>query len=76
MKKYKDIIFLLAFCIISYMQVKVSFDSDLINIYDGLVFNANISYYMNWFFIFACYSLYMYEEFYTYIREYGVLLVS
>lgn len=76
MKKYKDIIFLLAFCIISYMQVKVSFDSDLINIYDGVVFNANISYYMNWFFIFACYSLYMYEEFYTYIREYGVLLVT
>ena len=76
MKKYKDIIFLLAFCIISYMQVKVSFDSDLINIYDGVVFKANISYYMNWFFIFACYSLYMYEEFYTYIREYGVLLVT
>ncbi len=76
MKNIKNIIFIAALCIAAYLQIQVSRDTDLINMYNGVIFNGNITFYIRCFFLFACYSLYTYNEFETYMKEYGVLLVT
>lgn len=76
MKKYKNIIFIVALCIFAYLQTGLSRDSDLINLYNGLEFNSKIAFYARWFFLFACYCLYTYNEFETYIKQYGIILVT
>lgn len=76
MKNIKNIIFIVALCIVAYLQIQVSQDTDLISMYNGVIFNGNITFYIRCFFLFACYSLYIYNEFETYMKEYGVLLVT
>lgn len=76
MKNIKNIIFVIALSIFAYLQVQISQDADLINIYGGVIFNASAVFYVRWFFLFACYSLYIYGEFETYVKEYGILLVT
>lgn len=76
MKRYKNIIFLVALCIFAYLQINLSRDSDLINLYYGTVFNGIPAIYVRWFLLFACYCLYTYNEFETYIKQYGIILVT
>lgn len=76
MKRIKKLIFIVALSIAAYLQIQVSKDTDLINLYNGVVFNGNITFYIRAFFLFACYSLYVYNEFETYIKEYGIILVT
>ena len=65
MKNIKNIIFIAALCIAAYLQIQVSRDTDLINMYNGVIFNGNITFYIRCFFLFACYSLYTFYEFET-----------
>lgn len=76
MKRIKKLVFVVALSIFAYLQIQVGSDTDLINLYNGVVFNGNITLYIRWFFLFACYVLYIYNEFEIYLKEYGILLVT
>lgn len=76
MKKSKIIIYIVAICMWAYLQIRSDWGNDLLYLYDGVVFNSTIAYYVQCFFLFACYSLYTYNEFETYINQYGMILVT
>lgn len=76
MKKSKFLIYVIAMCIWAYTQIRVGGGNDLIQIYDGVIFNSSIVHYVRWFYLLACYSLYIYNEFEAYIHQYGVILIT
>lgn len=76
MKKNKNILYILALCLFSYLQVKTSEGTDIINLYSGVIFNPKFVYYINCFFLYACYCLYIYNEFEPYVTGYGICLIT
>lgn len=76
MKKVKYVIYILALCFYSYIFLPMTKGTDLIHLYQGVRFNSNISAYVMQFFLFLCYSLFIYNEFETYIEEYGILIMT
>lgn len=76
MKKNKIVIYVVAMCVWAYLQIQGSWGNDLLHAYDGVVFNSTIAYYVKCFFLFACYSLYTYNEFETHMNQYGIILVT
>lgn len=59
----------------SYLTAKMSTDLDVINLYNGVGFESKLIFILINFLMLACYCLYIYNEFETYIYEYGVYIV-
>lgn len=75
MKLAKNIIFVIMLCLFSYLYIPLNYDTEFINLYNGINFNSRIYYYLVQFFLFSCYSLFIYNEFETYIYQYGLHVV-
>lgn len=59
----------------SYLTAKMSTDLDVINLYNGVDFESKLIFILINFLMLACYCLYIYNEFETYIYEYGIYIV-
>lgn len=75
MRRSKYIIFTIAMCLYSLLYMNYTEGVFLINLYNGFPFGCNEIRYIIQFILFLSYSVFVYNEFETYIDQYGVLLV-
>lgn len=75
MRSLKKIIFVCGLLLFSYFHLKITKDNDLAELYSGLVFHNSPVFYVPYLLLFACYSLYTYREYSTFLGKYGVILI-